>query len=100
MIGMVMGENDLFHLVPTPAHLLPGLFPQGPVLLAIQPGIDQGVPAGSPYDVRLDDLERKRQGQGYFGQVFPDRKSTRLNSSHVKISYAVFCLKKKNSRNT
>src|SRR5690606_39436861 len=31
-----------------------------------------------------------------------DRKSTRLNSSHVKISYAVFCLKKKNDllRNT
>src|SRR5690606_40144014 len=29
-----------------------------------------------------------------------DRKSTRLNSSHVKISYAVFCLKKKkNKRN-
>src|SRR5690606_34344656 len=28
----------------------------------------------------------------------PDRKSTRLNSSHVKISYAVFCLKKKKSR--
>src|SRR5690606_12105355 len=27
-----------------------------------------------------------------------DRKSTRLNSSHVKISYAVFCLKKKNGR--
>src|SRR5690606_41456332 len=27
-----------------------------------------------------------------------DRKSTRLNSSHVKISYAVFCLKKKNSK--
>src|SRR5207249_10549372 len=26
-----------------------------------------------------------------------DRKSTRLNSSHVSISYAVFCLKKKNS---
>src|SRR5690606_41883639 len=35
-------------------------------------------------------------------QIWPDasgtedRKSTRLNSSHVKISYAVFCLKKKN----
>src|SRR3989440_7548575 len=27
-----------------------------------------------------------------------DRKSTRLNSSHDQISYAVFCLKKKNSR--
>src|SRR5207342_3097396 len=29
------------------------------------------------------------------GPLGPDRKSTRLNSSHVKISYAVFCLKKK-----
>src|SRR5690625_5747373 len=29
-----------------------------------------------------------------------DRKSTRLNSSHVAISYAVFCLKKKNSSHT
>src|SRR5699024_12422788 len=28
----------------------------------------------------------------------PDRKSTRLNSSHVSISYAVFCLKKKKRR--
>src|SRR5690349_25152963 len=27
--------------------------------------------------------------------IFRDRKSTRLNSSHVEISYAVFCLKKK-----
>src|SRR5690606_41383787 len=29
-----------------------------------------------------------------------DRKSTRLNSSHVKISYAVFCLKKKKKKET
>src|SRR5690606_40454133 len=29
------------------------------------------------------------------GRALVDRKSTRLNSSHVKISYAVFCLKKK-----
>src|SRR2546427_9454098 len=29
-----------------------------------------------------------------------DRKSTRLNSSHSQISYAVFCLKKKNTTNT
>src|SRR5690606_3136329 len=32
-------------------------------------------------------------------EKFIDRKSTRLNSSHVKISYAVFCLKKKNNLN-
>src|SRR3989442_10100455 len=31
------------------------------------------------------------------GQFERDRKSTRLNSSHVRISYAVFCLKKKKS---
>src|SRR5690349_22725059 len=30
----------------------------------------------------------------------PDRKSTRLNSSHVEISYAVFCLKKKKNKIT
>src|SRR5437667_1350027 len=29
----------------------------------------------------------------------PDRKSTRLNSSHITISYAVFCLKKKKKKN-
>src|SRR5690606_41585727 len=35
-------------------------------------------------------------GSGQFDVVaVEDRKSTRLNSSHVKISYAVFCLKKK-----
>src|SRR5256886_3268304 len=34
-----------------------------------------------------------------FGRIFGhrDRKSTRLNSSHSQISYAVFCLKKKNA---
>src|SRR5690606_40539685 len=36
----------------------------------------------------------------YFFIFFDDRKSTRLNSSHVKISYAVFCLKKKKFNNT
>src|SRR5690348_17925569 len=30
-----------------------------------------------------------------YGVMHPDRKSTRLNSSHPSISYAVFCLKKK-----
>src|SRR5690554_7655385 len=38
-------------------------------------------------DPSLKDAER---------QLNTDRKSTRLNSSHVRISYAVFCLKKKN----
>src|SRR3712207_7466569 len=33
--------------------------------------------------------------QGFLFAVWADRKSTRLNSSHANISYAVFCLKKK-----
>src|SRR5690606_39688362 len=37
--------------------------------------------------------------QKYIYNRFLDRKSTRLNSSHVKISYAVFCLKKKKKKN-
>src|SRR5690606_39756168 len=40
-----------------------------------------------------------RSSMGRWGRgSLADRKSTRLNSSHVKISYAVFCLKKKNQR--
>src|SRR3989442_3195318 len=37
-----------------------------------------------------------RAGAVLVGEQDGDRKSTRLNSSHVRISYAVFCLKKKN----
>src|SRR5256885_2461327 len=40
--------------------------------------------------------QRARQGRGGAARpVESDRKSTRLNSSHLVISYAVFCLKKK-----
>src|SRR2546430_12934647 len=42
--------------------------------------------------VRLAGNELKVDGKGI------DRKSTRLNSSHSQISYAVFCLKKKNTQ--
>src|SRR5690606_9474151 len=38
----------------------------------------------------------EKQGYVVLDEDDIDRKSTRLNSSHVKISYAVFCLKKKN----
>src|SRR3712207_7878926 len=51
----------------------------------------------------LDRVERLLVGvdshvgqPGHAGQK--DRKSTRLNSSHANISYAVFCLKKKNTK--
>src|SRR5256885_11910125 len=41
------------------------------------------------HEVRLD------EGDHHAGCIGRDRKSTRLNSSHLVISYAVFCLKKK-----
>src|SRR3712207_8769643 len=39
--------------------------------------------------------EVKHTGDGFLATFDGDRKSTRLNSSHANISYAVFCLKKK-----
>src|SRR3712207_8502486 len=38
-------------------------------------------------------------GSGVLDAEIEDRKSTRLNSSHANISYAVFCLKKKTNHN-
>src|SRR5690349_23908755 len=43
--------------------------------------------------VRIGDAVASRN---IHAAIYEDRKSTRLNSSHVEISYAVFCLKKKN----
>src|SRR5439155_17801158 len=48
------------------------------------------------WDNTLTYCEKERIG---FMQYVRDRKSTRLNSSHVAISYAVFCLKKKKKKN-
>src|SRR5205814_7987244 len=46
------------------------------------------------------ELERLKRCQVFIVTVpTPDRKSTRLNSSHLGISYAVFCLKKKKNKN-
>src|SRR4051812_49742698 len=45
-------------------------------------------------------LARTREDKGKgFSAGMEDRKSTRLNSSHMSISYAVFCLKKKKKKN-
>src|SRR3712207_7805780 len=40
------------------------------------------------------------KGRGLVPEEGKDRKSTRLNSSHANISYAVFCLKKKKTQTT
>src|SRR3712207_6883284 len=55
-------------------------------------GADRGHVARVVHTGRSDDTEAAE------GAVPGDRKSTRLNSSHANISYAVFCLKKKNKK--
>src|SRR5207249_10133128 len=45
-------------------------------------------------------ISSNRWSRLVIGSVLLDRKSTRLNSSHVSISYAVFCLKKKKTTST
>src|SRR5256885_8527299 len=44
---------------------------------------------------RLEQQVKPTLGVGQLFELCEDRKSTRLNSSHLVISYAVFCLKKK-----
>src|SRR5436305_8596274 len=45
-----------------------------------------------------EEIWKRYQIPVYYYEAAADRKSTRLNSSHVRISYAVFCLKKKKKK--
>src|SRR5690606_39602669 len=65
--------------------------PGAPVTYGVLPALPADVATMIPTAAAL----LTEIAEGSFGK--PDRKSTRLNSSHVKISYAVFCLKKKMS---
>src|SRR5207302_8332782 len=60
---------------------------------------EERVGAELPHPVRGDHERQEAVEEEKLGAdalFVKDRKSTRLNSSHVKISYAVFCLKKNN----
>src|SRR3712207_8863084 len=57
-----------------------------PALVVRRPEEDAGLAGGGHHGAGVGDIG---------GQRLLDRKSTRLNSSHANISYAVFCLKKK-----
>src|SRR3989442_2072265 len=83
-------------------------FEYSPVQHAFYREFRDWLAANLPADLCLDDpaddrvasdretFERRRAWQKTMHAAgWEDRKSTRLNSSHVRISYAVFCLKKK-----
>src|SRR2546426_8752795 len=63
---------------------------------------DERAPAGHELDqvVHRQPLQRLAHRRAPHAQPPGDRKSTRLNSSHLVISYAVFCLKKKKQHPT
>src|SRR3712207_7560780 len=77
--------TTLFRSVPGPMWALAGY---GDFLEARNPGMREGMAQmGAPE--RFEDVVASAE------VADGDRKSTRLNSSHANISYAVFCLKKK-----
>src|SRR5207249_10645775 len=85
-----------FLLLPRPPR--PTLFPYTTLFRSAPPAVERHVRKPfvqtnvRSYQVRCRDWHRATT-------IAPsDRKSTRLNSSHVSISYAVFCLKKKKKK--
>src|SRR5690348_17976244 len=76
------GEESVCHFQPKPEHIaIPG-YVYGGLLASLIDCHGTGTAAAAGYRAENRSME--------------DRKSTRLNSSHPSISYAVFCLKKKN----
>src|SRR2546422_6983986 len=69
----------------------------GPMFKAKISGSTNNVVASTGKDGMLRLLDRDST-ENLYSVPFTDRKSTRLNSSHGYISYAVFCLKKKKTR--
>src|SRR5258707_5797415 len=85
------------------------LFPYTTLFRSADSGVDQGGarPGERPRSARIVHFAGRRCGGGGARRSHAaqsvrcaqrDRKSTRLNSSHANISYAVFCLKKKKNR--
>src|SRR3989475_1901393 len=75
-----------------------------PLAARLERRLPDGAPLGTQLVRELDDQDRVLRGEANYDNEadlhiyvvrHADRKSTRLNSSHSQISYAVFCLKKK-----
>src|SRR5207253_6557309 len=85
-------DGNPFHVI----EMLKTLFVQGMLTIEAATGAWVVAPAASAADYRqLPMAETVRDAIAARVARLPDRKSTRLNSSHVAISYAVCCVKKK-----
>src|SRR5690625_6828916 len=90
VLGCAKGPSSLCPMSARGAPAAASVSAEGPAM-PLDPGARQCQLAARPPGRR----------SGFGGGAFAgDRKSTRLNSSHVAISYAVFCLKKKNKTNS
>src|SRR5690554_7525777 len=89
-------HETLFRIVSTP---FPTISSNGSTRNKMESIINK--PMFFPVDMPLQNhfkvmiIEQLQNVSRIIHRTAPDRKSTRLNSSHVRISYAVFCLKKK-----
>src|SRR3712207_6856965 len=71
----------------------------GPDAPRLAPQREHGRRGGDPQPCHAQHVHAREQQHGERrSEIVEDRKSTRLNSSHANISYAVFCLKKKKRR--
>src|SRR5690606_40644124 len=106
VLAPVPGERPDEEVVRHHPHIVERLVPDGPqreplrVLVGLL--VERLTVRPPERRVLVPDLVGRREPLALLPVRAQDRKSTRLNSSHVKISYAVFCLKKKkeNGKNT
>src|SRR5690625_5744508 len=85
-------ENDEGAALECPSDLIGA---DGAAALAQGQALLHDFPPGLDGELVEPGLVGHEPGQGLLVELGGDRKSTRLNSSHVAISYAVFCLKQK-----
>src|SRR5690606_40191735 len=103
LLFSLLGDLPISPLFPYPTlfrsrrDVVAGAFQRRPAPLQ-QRGLRLAQSGSGRAVTRLAGKHREVQRNRGVGILVQDRKSTRLNSSHVKISYAVFCLKKKNRR--
>src|SRR5690606_35646727 len=90
MVGRLLGLDSYFALIAPGMFTAYGTFMLRQFFLTLPRGLDEAAT-----------IDGCSAWQTFSRIILPlDRKSTRLNSSHVKNSYAVFCLKKKNTPKT
>src|SRR2546422_1884527 len=100
---VVAGRIDVVRPSPNVEEVMatfgPGMFTGEVTMLSGRRGLAQirAGAVGEVIEVSRDDLLALIQTDGELSEIL-DRKSTRLNSSHGYISYAVFCLKKKKKK--